>query len=381
MKKTKWNNWAIGFVSIALFAGISVFGGDIARKGASTLVQIVGGDQNHIADVTLDAGIRKLETNASVVVDQLFGRSKNPFSWFSIDTAPNTGDTITLDIAVGEFDPVISVDCTATATENGDRLAMTEFCVDEFNDDVTFAAHWTAIQVEDNTVIYIQSNYVDGRGNRLTSGDFETSVTGAVTTTDAFDTVDRHGVLTALAPDEDDPRLGTFTGTFTTTPEAIGARYFEMFKNGGSSDLQVNGSVTPVEFIIPLDTDEDIFVSQVRCYGGGNGIKFEQFFSKNSALTNGVLMEIKSEDETFSFPALKTSEDFKNVFSFPDTVAFKIDNQAGADQFIAIFRPEVPFVLKEIGTFATDDYIKVTIQDNLTSGLSSFECLAEGFRK
>ena len=164
----------------------------------------------------------------------------------------------------------------------------------------------------------------------------------------------------------------------TIVPLQVGERYFEFFKNGGSDNLLVNGSVTPVVFTIPLDATKAINISEIRIFGGGNGIKYGKFLSQNSMLTNGVLVEFKAQNIPNALPALKATEDFKNIFTRPDANNFRVDIQSGEDQFISILRFDVPLILKPTGTYSPDDFIKITIRDNLTSGIASLEAIAIG---
>jgi len=196
--------------------------------------------------------------------------------------------------------------------------------------------------------------------------------------------------LACLEQDTDGKfRLCTSTivksGEITTTPGGIADKYYEFFRNGGSSDMRVDGSSTTQTFSIPLDSTKTVFVQQIRCFGGASGaIKYGGFLSSNQDLTNGLTITIKSDDNTFTFPVIKNSEDFKNTFSFPLTNAFLIEQQAGADQFIAIFNPTNPFPLKKTGTHSPDDKVTIDIDDDISGppvSLNQFMCLAHGFRR
>ena len=142
----------------------------------------------------------------------------------------------------------------------------------------------------------------------------------------------------------------------------------------------MDGSSTPVVFTIPLASDKTVFLAQIRFFGGGSGVKYGQILSKNVILTNGIEVAIKTDDNLITLPLIKTTEDFKNVFASTPS-DFKIDIQSGADQFIATLQPALSFPLRPAGTFTTDDFIKITIQDDLTSGISQLEALGVGFER
>lgn len=169
------------------------------------------------------------------------------------------------------------------------------------------------------------------------------------------------------------------TGSVSVYAASLGSLYIVNALNAGSANLRVNGSVTPVVFTVPPDSTRSFFITELRFYGGGNGIKFEQFLAQNVVLTKGLLINIKENDVMTTMPLLKTTEDIKNKFSFGGADNFSIDIQSGGDQFVASFIPQGAIELKPVGTFVTDDYIKITVQDNLTSVASEFEFIVIGY--
>jgi len=172
------------------------------------------------------------------------------------------------------------------------------------------------------------------------------------------------------------------TNDVSVTPGAIGDRFFTYLLNGSSSDLRVDGSGTPVVFSAAIHATKKMYVEQLRCFGGCSGIKFEQHLCKNVVLTNGIQFEIKADNKYHALPTIKVTEDWKNSFSYASPNNFRIDIQSGGDQFLAVFQPTVPFPLFPTGSYSPDDYVKVTVADNLypqTSGLSQLECAVVGF--
>jgi len=220
---------------------------------------------------------------------------------------------------------------------------------------------------------------------------------GTTICTIANGSIVRRSKAAELARSPNDPgRLGFFgiTGTVLSIPGGLGKRFFEFFYNTQtptpSKDMRQDcdsGNYTAEKCIytVPVDNDEDLYISQIRCYGGCSGIKFGQFLCINHALyEDGITIEIKSDNEITELPIIRTTEDFKNYFSFPyPGTAFRIDVQAGADQMIATFAPQLSFVIRKGGTYGVgnDDYIKIKITDDIDSGLSQLECIAEGFRQ
>jgi len=147
--------------------------------------------------------------------------------------------------------------------------------------------------------------------------------------------------------------------------------------SGGASDMRVDGSSTEVDFEFTNDlVDKNIFIVQIRLFGGGNGIKFGQFLSKNSALTNGLLLSVQTEGTltTFDDLALKRTEDFKNLFA-TEPPFFDLSFQAGSDQVIAVLRPALPFQMAP----GSSSFIRVSVRDDLTSGLTQLQGFVAGF--
>lgn len=362
-------------------------------NNGKTITKLIGGNYPYYpADVEYINGKRKMLTDATVTVEQVFGQDPFPDTYFTITNAGATNDTLRVQIAATIYDPsspdsdypAVDVTTTVTASEAGNEIALAEKVVTTLNADSNFTQSLKAKLVPQNSIVHIFSRYRGERYERSAAGSFVVSTTGSVVATAGFDNLISRGKATSLSVDPNFPhKLGVLaiSGTVNVLPGSIGKRYEEFFKYSGSRDMRVNGSVTPIDFTVPTSATDDIFISQVRIFGGGNGIKFGSFLNI-SALTNGLHVHIKSDNETLDREPVKKTEDFKNYFSFPTTTGFKVDVQSGSDQLIAIWQPEVPFPIRKQGTFGAgnDDYISIEIHDNLSSGLSQLEALALGFR-
>ncbi len=144
-------------------------------------------------------------------------------------------------------------------------------------------------------------------------------------------------------------------------------------------DLNVDGSTTPVVFTFPMDSLDDYFVSEIKFFGRDNGIQFSSFLGRQP-LQNGILVEVKTNNNMVMLPPIKTTDDFDDVFSFGGS-NFDVYFAAGEDKFTARFLSSA-FPLRRSGTFGVgnDDYIKITIRDNLTA-VNYLQCIVEGFRQ
>lgn len=375
-------------------------------------VQITGDDELFKADVKLDAGIKRLQTSALVTVQSTFGlHPQGSTFWFfgsSIEDANGIGaatDTVRLEIPaavtpIGTLYPAVDYTYTIVAgdisSSNPELTVATNFC-SGINLDANFiAAQWKCEIAKNMGYIHIQSRLFNEWGERTT---YTITCSGTTTCNYGFTDIAIRSKAAELAPSPNDPaRLGFFgiTGTVLTIPGGLGKRFFQFFKNTlgtPTDDMRQDcdgGSFTTAkcDFLVPIDNDEDIFISQIRCFGGCNGIKFGQHLCKNQDLTNGIEFVIKSDNETTSLPNIVATEDWKNFFSFPfPGNAFRIDVQAGGDQFVATFAPQLSFVVRKSGTFGVgnDDFIRIRINDNLVGSqggnLAELRCIAEGFRE
>lgn len=345
------------------------------------------------ADVTLKGGRHALVTDATVTVEQVFGQDNFADSWFFIKQTGALNNTWTISIAAGTSD-VTAPDrdvaaytkvVTVAAPEVGDEIKLRDKIIAALNADALFFPHYKAAAIKDNAAVHIESKYIGEFGDRPTALDFNVvpSGTGVVFFESASNfTMIRRGKKNSGAKDPRDKRLVTIgiSGEVQAVPGAVGDLIVLNALSAGSPTMAVNGSVTPVVFTIAADPDKDSFFQELRFYGNGNGIKFGQFLSLNVNLTNGILIEIKSDDILLTLPVIKSTDDMKHKFSFGEGSGFQLHVQAGRDDFMSSFSFSATFPLRKAGTFTTDDYIKVTVRDNL-SALQLLEFLGRGFKK
>ena len=157
--------------------------------------------------------------------------------------------------------------------------------------------------------------------------------------------------------------------------ETLGNKVTLFALNGGSGDLTINGSGT--EFIIPSNATGDLVIKSLVFEALDGGMRMQNFLGKNSALTNGVVVEIKSEDNIFQFSPITKTIDFDSLFASGASRSFEIFTGSGNDSMVARFGESAPFVIKQSGTYTVDDYIKVIINDDLRS-VGSLRFLADG---
>ena len=394
--------------TLGIIAGIFIALIIAAAYPTSQRAKLCDDDNDYCADVSRSAGVNRLETSSIVTVQSTFGLDPQGTDFFffggTLEDANGIGladDTIRIEIPsaltpLGTLYPAVDYTYTVTAADvanvNPEKEVAENVCVGLNADSDFILAQWKCDVAKDFGYVHIASRLMNEWGTR---SDWDVTCSGTTICNIANGSIQRRAKAAELARSPNDPgRLGFFgiTGTVLSIPGGLGKRFFEFFYNAEatpSKDMRKDcdaGSYVEdtCRFTVQVDNDEDLYISQIRCYGGCSGIKFGQFLCKNNELPVGITVEIKSDNEVTVLPAITTTEDWKNYFSFPAPGdAFRIDVQAGEDQFVATFAPQLSFIIRKSGTYGVgnDDYIHIHVNDNISAGLAQLECLAEGFRQ
>ena len=350
---------------------------------------IVGGGKNRVA---VDANISS--------VNVPLGKDPIPDTWFKILTAGAIGDTVRVQIAATSVDstapdrdlPAVDVTYTLIAEDVGDERKLAENVAAELELDANFLAAFfeaDAIDGDKRPVIHISCTEFSMNGEfheRPSIGDFAVSTTG--TTTVLLESDNERIVSRAkevsLGRDPRNPhRLGvqTISGTVIVRADDVAVLIEEFaIEGGGGTDLTVDADPTPVEFIIDANPNggDDKIIEVLKLYGTDTNIKVGEgnFLGGNSALANGILIEITKEGVTTEFRTIKTTNDIlARMASSPEKS--KIINQSGGDFIEAVFDlvdRNTQLVLES----GTTDQIKVTVRDDISARTNLF-FVAEGF--
>lgn len=385
-----------GTCTITYDASASTFNQKVSLDSyGRQIARIAGADPSRVADVILEDSVNRLATTSKVTVQALLSFDDFADTWFRILTTGAIGTQWRIQIAEGAYDttspdrdaPAIDITTTVTASEVGSEINLKDKIILTLNTVTNFNLYWKASGIKDNAMVHIASKEIGDEGERPNLNDFIITITGDGTfdyISDENRKILRRAKLNTGVKDPRDKRYVTFgiSGEVQSVPGAVGDLYLINGQAGASKSLLVNGSLTPVVFLISPEADKDLFVQELRFFGSGNGIKFGNFLSQNSALNNGILIEIKSDDIITQLPVIYTTDDFKHKFAFGQGSGFQLNVQAGRDDFMSSFNFETTFPLRKSGTFAGgDDYIKVTVRDNLSAGLLLLEFIARGFKK
>ena len=238
--------WTAGIL-MALFTGMGVYKSIEAQDLEPVMpVQITGGDETYKADVTLQAGIRRLETSSVVTVQSTFGlHPQGSTFWFfgTLDDASGigaAGDTVRLEIdaavtPLGVIYPAVDYTYTIVAgdisADNPEREVAENFCAGINLDADFISANWKCELPKDFGYVHIVSRLFNEWGTRSS---YDLTCSGTTTCNKGEADIEIRSKAAELASSPNDPaRLGFFgvTGTVLTIPGGLGKRFFEFFFN------------------------------------------------------------------------------------------------------------------------------------------------------
>jgi hypothetical protein len=133
---------------------------------------------------------------------------------------------------------------------------------------------------------------------------------------------------------------------------------------GGSANMAVNGSVTPVVFEYLPSNNYDVEITALSfLFEDVTAFVFGNNFIRSglAQLTNGLLLEVKAADQTVTWQNMKRTRDVVEICDDFDIVAGTVNF------FRARIHLPKSLRLSRAGTYAQPDFIRVTVQDNLTT--------------
>ena len=357
---------------------------DLDRNSQATNpVQLYDENTGLSAKIELIDGEPRVITGGVQSIESLKGFDEIADCWFYIGTenddtgAGDIGDTVRVQIAAGSDSvkyPAIDFTYTLIAEDAGDEERLAINIAAALNASSPFNDLWRSQRIPNSGCVYITAKRGGSQFERPNIDDFQVSSTGNTIVNRAQQVIKRQNKQTSLARSTTDPRVGILgiSGSVIQSEGEVSSRFQEVF------DLKVDGSITPVEFTLPANGEVE-FITSVTFGLIGNGIKWEQFFSK-SALPIGMRYFFKSNDIMTSSPYLQTTEDFSDlVAEDPDNITIWV--QSGGDKALVKLEFSVPLELRPIGEFSTDDYFTIQVNDNQVSGISSFRAAINGFSR
>jgi len=141
--------------------------------------------------------------------------------------------------------------------------------------------------------------------------------------------------------------------------------------NGSSNEMAVDADPTPQEFVWNPGSN-DVEGSALTFVIEDSTIYFGDKFGGISELDNGVLIQVKAQDTVYTIATVYRTRQFS-----------QLAGPGGFDLYAATpdhMKAEISlegFVFAATGTYATDDYVKVTIRDDI-DGLEHMSALFKG---
>lgn len=185
---------------------------------------------------------------------------------------------------------------------------------------------------------------------------------------EAIDTEAGKGRLKATLYSQDGDPIAF--GSVAPNPENIQNDFVRT--SGGSDDLLVDGSTTPVVFTYDADPTHDISILEVKFVLVSNSVTFgsDYFGATSGPLTNGLLVEVTSNSNTGTVHELHQNEDFVH-FASPGGFEWVVSSKdmMSADWLVG----------GGLKLYAgTGDNIKVTVRDDIDSAGVYFKCFVKG---
>jgi hypothetical protein len=151
--------------------------------------------------------------------------------------------------------------------------------------------------------------------------------------------------------------------------------FFAKFKNAGSDDMTIDGSVTPVEFTLEDLPETDFLLQRVTFLIGADSIVELDQFGGIAALANGVLFAANQDTvEVKAEATIQTNGDAILISSNVEleAIAFAAVQASavyGTWDFTETYNDHAPIILNKD--------LKIVIRDNLT-GVSYFKVSCHG---
>lgn len=362
-------------------------------------IKIFGRDGARGVDVIYDevANVNRLAVDQVVKVESLRGFSDIADNWVFINSVGNAGDQLTLEIdsSDGALDAMGIALFTKTFTTGvgEDRQSFTNRMVSELNADLNFNQAYNAVRVKDSSIVIIKSRFFGEWGEVLDAphgsalpNTFRIAITGSFNAARAYGDFIRRNKINSLSTDPRDERFGVLgiSGNVSSVPASIGGFYEEFFTNPTfGQDMSVNASVGgPYEYTIPLNASRDVQIFEIRISFAGNGINLGNAFGAgNSPLSNGIILEFKSDNVIKTRGPFYTNSDLKNAFAVGSPTNFRLDKPSGTDELLASFTTGAGIVLRRQGNFGAgnDDYVKIILADRFDNITENMKVEAIGF--
>lgn len=151
----------------------------------------------------------------------------------------------------------------------------------------------------------------------------------------------------------------------------------------GTKGMNVNGSVTPVDYYIPAKADEDRYITILNFIVGYGSSGQPNEWADGTALTNGTrLFYISNRGEVDIHDGIKSNQDFFRLSFSPIPTAWEVRHVNALNDYgyfitLDLTKLGLPFGVKL--DRGTSQRLTLRVQDNAGTDADSFDCIAYGF--
>lgn len=171
---------------------------------------------------------------------------------------------------------------------------------------------------------------------------------------------------------------GSIVASEAIIPDDLSLIVQDFCKFSGSSDLRIDGSIVPKEFVFTASVDSDIELTELRFVftGGDITLNGESFGRGTTLAGEGVKITLTTSGVQVPLGQLNINEDF---LTFPTRGALIFDT-GGTKDVISVGYA----LLGKIKLFSgSNDKVSIVINDDLSSGarqINYFKCAVYGIR-
>ena len=270
-----------------------------------------------------------------------------------------------------------TIDATLDSIKDTDGIKKITDQLPAGTNEIGLVAQGTKAAAADGwpTVLYDASGnpvsvFLDGAVYRIRSEGLivgKTKGTGAnkeVSVIDDPDTVATKRLQVEMAV-----KPGSVIGVTAAAPAAVNS-IVTFLRNGGSENMLVNGSVTPVSFTFGADATFDIIPTEIRLVLTAATLNWGNFGKGGSILTNGVVIDAEVDDGVpITLYTLTRNEGFMRMQEANTEFNGASDLILGSIHFSGVERLVA----------GSTDFVRVTINDDLTAVLRSLNYFTATF--
>ncbi len=318
------------------------------------------------SEITLTSVLSQLDIKLSELRDSIKGSGNKDFTTLEADVE---AILVQLDVVLSSraSESTLQSAVDAIGESSGTNLLdELQNILDKLTDigNIDFATEATLIEIRDYVdTVEIKLQTIIDKLDTLIATDFATEATS----TEILDSIGQISGTDVIT------ELQIISESTEVHNKFSPGKFFNVhLKNIASFDMNVNGSVTPVDFLFEPPPDKHIFISRLIIMIEDNNINFNKF-GGISALTNGFFIKVTENgiERNLHDNIIKKNSHFHML-------AYDVSIDSSTTDLLS-----VRWSFSKSGTYlhlhaSTLDNFKVIVADNLT-GLTTFHMAIQGF--